>query len=173
MPFAKKWSAMMRFPLPGEAVGGFLVESIELRDVAGEFGQHGYAVEMVLRGPGGQAALQRALRPLFGARPVTFSAYGNPYQLWAGKPEIESLGEQRYRVSARGAGVPIALDEVLHRFLDALAEDGALADAPEAADREALISAYLDTYRATVERDANRYRRKLARSSAPIGASQS
>ncbi|MCU0520761.1 MAG: hypothetical protein MUF84_08730 [Anaerolineae bacterium] len=163
MPFAKKWAAMMGFPLPGEALGGFTVESIEVRDVSGEFGQHGYAVDMVLRGSGGQTALQKALRPLLGTRPVTFSAYGNPYQLWAGKPAVEALGDQRYAVSARGAGVPIALDAILHRFLDALAEDGALADAPEAADRETLISAYLDAYRDTIERDVNRYRGRLRR----------
>lgn len=163
MPFAKKWSAMMRFPLPGETLGEFTVESIDLRDVAGEFGQHGYALSMVIRGPGGQTALQKALRPLFGARPVTFSAYGNPYQLWAGKPEIEPLGDQRYAITARGAGVPIALEEILQRFTDALAEDGALAGDPTPGDRAALIATYLDRYRATIERDANRYRSRLRR----------
>jgi len=111
----------------------------------------------------GQTALQKALRPLFGARPVTFSAYGNPYQLWAGRPEIEPLGDQRYAITARGAGVPIALEEILQRFTDALAEDGALAGDPTPGDRTTLIATYLDRYRATIERDANRYRSRLRR----------
>jgi hypothetical protein len=163
VPFAKKWAAMMGFPFPGESVSGFVVESLEVHDVAGDFGQHGYAAEMVLRGPGGKTALQKALRQLFGARPVTFSAYGNPYQLWAGKPEIESLGSQRYAVKARGAGVPIALEDALTRFLDDLAEEGALAGDPTPADRAALIGAYLDRYRTGIEHDVNRYRRRMGR----------
>ncbi|MGC9523438.1 MAG: hypothetical protein ACP5HG_16330, partial [Anaerolineae bacterium] len=78
MPFAKKWCAMMAFPLPGETLGDFEVEHADVGDVPGEFGQHGYALRMVLRGPGGQQGVRRALKDLVNARPLTFSSYGNP-----------------------------------------------------------------------------------------------
>ena len=163
MPFAKKWAAMMEFPFAGDTLGDFGVESVEVADVPGDFGQHGYVVRMVLRGPGGQQGLRKVLGELLCTRPVTFSAYGNPYQLWCGRPEIESLGDKRYAVIARGAGVPIALEEALQHFLDHLAEEGLLADRPDRAARAALLEEYLNAYRADIQRQASRYRGKLRR----------
>lgn len=163
MPFAKKFRAMMDFPFPGDTLGEFAVESVDVYDVAGDFGQHGYAVAMVLSGPGGQQGVRRALKALVETRPITFSAYGNPYQLWCGRPEIESLGDKRYQVTARAAGVPIALEAALRRFLAYLADKELLADPLEAADRERVVSAYLDRYRDDIQRSVGRYRSRLSR----------
>ena len=163
MPFAKKFRAMMDFPFPGDTVGDFTVESVDVRDVAGDFGQHGYAVSMILCGPGGQQGVRRALRSLVETRPITFSGYGNPYQLWCGRPEIESLGDKRYAVTARAAGVPIELESALQRFLDYLAEEGLLAGEPDAVDRTVLVEGYLDRYRDDIRRSVGRYRGRLGR----------
>ncbi len=164
MPFAKKWSAMMEFPVAGETLGDFTIECFEARDVAGGFGQHGYVLDLVLQGFGGQKGVRKALRGLVNARPTTFSAYGTPYQLWCGRPEIESLGDRRYAVTVRGAGVPIALEETLCRFLDHLAETGELSGDADKGDRAALVDAYLRCYRVDIERHVARYRRRLQRS---------
>jgi hypothetical protein len=163
MPFAKKFRAMMDFPCVGDTLDGFTVESVEVRDMQGEFGQHGYAVRMVVRGLGGQQAVKRTVGALLSARPVTFSSYGNPYQLWAGSPEIESLGDKRYAVTARGAGVPIALEEALQRFVHYLDEHGVIAVEPGADALSGLVRAYLDCYRDDVRRAVARYRGKARR----------
>jgi hypothetical protein len=163
MPFAKKFRAMMELPLAGDTLGDFLVESVEAHDVAGDFGQHGYSVRMVLCGPGGQQGVRRIVGALLSARPVTFSSYGNPYQLWCGRPEIESLGNKRYAVAARGAGVPIALEEALLRFLHALAEEGLLVEQPGEVELPGVVASYLDRYREEIQRSVSRYRGKVAR----------
>ncbi|MGC9523222.1 MAG: hypothetical protein ACP5HG_15230, partial [Anaerolineae bacterium] len=103
------------------------------------------------------------LKDLVNARPLTFSSYGNPYQLWCGRPEIERLGDKRYAVTARGAGVPIALEDALRRFLAHLVEKGLLAGQPDDAELQALIATDLDDYRAEVQRSVSRYRGKLRR----------
>lgn len=162
MPFAKKFRAMMDFPSPGDTVGGFTVEDVDVHDEWGAPEGYVYGVRMVLRGPGGKQAVQRALKPLFAKHPTTFSGYGNPYQLWFRKPEIESLGEQRYAVSVKGSGARIYLEPELARFLDYLADHHL--DAPsEPADREALIETYLEQYRAEIALLVARYHRKLAK----------
>ena len=95
--------------------------------------------------------------------PMTFSAYGNAYQLWCGSPEIESLGNKRYEVRFEGAGARVFLEDALARFLDHLDEMGQLPAQPDGAAREALVSEYLDGYRAQVKRHVDRYRGKLRR----------
>lgn len=161
MPFAKKFRAMMDMPFAGDAIDGFAVESIDVHDEWGAPEGYAYSVRMVLRGPGGEQGVRRALKPMFSQHPTTFSGYGNPYQLWFHKPEIESLGDRRYAVSVKGAGVRIHLEQDLSRFLDYLGEKGLLADRPDPAAREALIEAYLEQYRGEIKRQVDRYRRKL------------
>ncbi len=163
MPFAKKFRAMMEFPLAGDTLCTFTVESVEVRDVAGDFGQHGYSVHMVLKGLGGQQGVRRTVGALLGARPVTFSSYGNPYQLWCGRPEVESLGDKRYSVTARGAGVPIALEEALLRFLHELDSEGLFCEQPGEMDLPRIVASYLDRYRDDIQRSVSRYSGKLAR----------
>ena len=119
---------------------------------------------MVLSGPGGIQGAQRALRALFTQHLTTFSGYGNPYQLWFRKPEIENLGEQRYAVNVKGAGARVSLEPELKRFLKFLAEGDHLADPSDAASQEALVGAYLDQYRLEIKRRVERYYRKLANS---------
>ena len=163
MPFAIKFRAMMDLPLAGETVGGLIVERVEVGHEGKGPGLYGYAVRIVLQGPGGQEGVRRALKALFASHPLTFSGYGNPYQLWFGKPEIESLGEQRYAVSAEGAGARVFLEEELQRFLGYLAENGQLAAGREQTGGETLVRAYLQEYRAEIGRKVTRYRSALRR----------
>lgn len=168
MPFANTFRAMLCFPFPGDALGEFVVESVEVRDAPpGDappgLSLHAYAVRMVVRGPGGQQGVRRALAGLMEAHPTCFSAYGNPYQLCLGKPTIEPLGERRYAVTAVGGGTRLFLAEELERFLGFLGEGGHLAAPLEGADREALVADYLQGYAAVVRRGVNRYRARVRR----------
>ena len=169
MPFAKKFRAMMELPFAGDTLGDLVVESVEAQDVAGDFGQHGYSVRMVLRGPGGQQGVRRTVGALLSIRPITFSSYGNPYQLWCGRPEVESLGDKRYAVTARGAGVPIALEEALLRFLHELEDEGLLTEGDGAEDSQSVVARYLDRYREEIQRNVSRYRSKVARTESGRG----
>ena len=161
MPFAKKFRAMMDFPFVGDTVDGFTVEDVDVRDTPHGSGRYTYPVRMVLRGPGGQQGARRALKALFAQRVVTFSGYGNPYQLWFTKPEIESLGDQRYAVSIEGAGARLFLEDELRRFLAHLDGQGQLA---AEGDHKALVETYLDEYRVEIQRKVARYQSKLRRS---------
>ena len=163
MPFAKKFRAMMDFPFPGDAIDMFTVESVAVRDERGGSEGYVYGVRLVLQGPGGQQGVRRALRSLFSRHLTTFSGYGNPYQLWFRKPEIESLGEKRYEVRVKGVGVRIALRPELDRFLAHLEDNGDLAVSDDPADRENLIETYLEQYRSEIKRKVDRYRRKLSK----------
>jgi len=164
MPFAKKFRAMMDFPFPGDTVGDFVVEDVDVHDEWGVPEGYVYGVRIVLRGPGGKQAALRALRPLLSQHPTTFSGYGNPYQLWFRKPEIESLGDQRYAVSVNGSGARIYLESDFARFLDYLVDHHHLTTPSDPADRETLVETYLDQYRAEIALMVARYQRKLAKS---------
>jgi len=163
MPFARKFRAMMNFPFPGDVVGDFTVESVNVRDEQGGAEGYVYGVSMVLRGPGGQQGVQRALKSLFAQHPTTFSGYGNPYQLWFRKAEIESLGDKCYAVSVKGVGERMYLEPELDRFLSYLEEQGHLTAFHDPATRSALLEAYLEKYRAEIALQVARYRRKLAK----------
>lgn len=163
MPFAGKFRAMMDFPLAGDTVGGFAVESVDVRDEPSGPGLYAYSVRITVHGPGGKQGVRRALETLFSSHPTTFSGYGNPYQLWFGKPEIESLGDKRYAVRVEGAGARVFLEDELHRFLGYLDETDQLAARPDQAVRETLVETYLERYRAEIRRKVDRYRRRLRR----------
>jgi CubicO group peptidase (beta-lactamase class C family) len=164
MPFAKKFRAMMSFPFPGDTIGDFTVESVDVHDEKGGGDGYVYGVRMVLSGPGGTQGVQRALRALFTQHPTTFSGYGNPYQLWFRKPETESLGEQRYAVNVKGAGARVYLEPELKRFLQYLNEDNHLAVPSDTATQDTLVEAYMERYRLEIKRRVERYNRKLANS---------
>ena len=117
MPFATKFRAMMDLPFAGDAIGDFSVERVDVRHESRGPGLYVYSAQIVLHGPGGQRGVRLALKALCSSHPTTFSGYGNPYQLWFGKPEIESLGEKRYAVSIEGAGARVFLEDELERFL--------------------------------------------------------
>jgi hypothetical protein len=153
----------MDFPFPGDTVDGFAVERVEVRDEPGSPGRYLYSVQIVLRGPEGQQGVRRALKSLFSSHPMTFSGYGNPYQLWFGKPEIEGLGDKRYAVRVQGAGARVFLEDELDRFLGYLDEEGQLATQAGRAVRETLVETYLERYRAEIKRKVDRYRRRLQR----------
>ena len=166
MPFANKFRAMMDMPFPGDTLGDLTVESVEVGHTASGPGLYAYAVRMVLEGPGGQQGVRRALSGMLCTHCTTFSGYGNPYQLWFGKPEIESLGDRRYAVQVEGAGARVHLEDDLVRFLaylDAEGYLGAEAGAADHADKAACVEAYLAGYRAEIKRQVDRYRRRLRR----------
>jgi hypothetical protein len=166
MPFAKKFRAMMDMPFAGDRIGEFDVESIDVHDEWGAPEGYAYSIRMVLCGTGGEQGVRRALKPMFSQHPTTFSGYGNPYQLWFHRPEIESLGDRRYAVTAKGAGARIYLEQDLDRFLRHLEEKGLVADRLDPAAGEALIEAYLEQYRGEIKRLVDRYRRKLDKTQA-------
>jgi len=124
MPFADKFRAMMNFPFPGDEVAGFVVDVVDVGHESGDPGGYVYPIRLVLRGAGGQSGVQRALKALLPPHTMTFSAYGNPYQLWFGKPQIEALGDRRYAVTVKGGGARVFLADELERFLAFLAEEG-------------------------------------------------
>jgi hypothetical protein len=173
MPFADKFRAMMDFPFPGDRVGAFLVESVDVGHESGGPGIYKYAVRLVLRGPGGQQGVKAALKPLFSSHCSTFSGYGNSYQLWFGRPEIEPLvpdaaadrvagkSEARYAVTVEGAGARTFLEDDLERFLAYLSDQGRLAAPPGPSTQKTLVEEYLDQYRAEVKRLVDRYRARL------------
>ena len=154
MPFAKKFQAMVNFPFEGEVIDGFTVESVDVRNVQGGSMGYIYGVHMVLQGTGGQQGVRRALKELIASRPVTFSGYGNPYQLWFRKPTltIESLGDKRYDVKVEGAGMRIYLGNELDRFLHYLEHAGVVLPQEDQLDRDALIETYLEQYKTKISR---------------------
>ncbi|MBN1935419.1 MAG: hypothetical protein JW934_12195, partial [Anaerolineae bacterium] len=78
-------------------------------------------------------------------------------------PEIESLGDSRYEVRVKGMGVRVYLEPELARFLGYLDEQGHLSEQRDPSGREALVETYLAQYRAEIERQVGRYRRKLSK----------
>ncbi|MDF1514739.1 MAG: hypothetical protein P1S60_13100 [Anaerolineae bacterium] len=165
MPFAKKFRAMINFPFASDQMDDFVIECVDVRDVKGGGNGYIYGVLMVLRGPGGQAGVRRALKNMLNAHPVTFSGYGNPYQLWFRKPTltIESLGDKRYEVQVEGAGMRIYIEDELRRFLDYLEQTGDLAPPEDQLARDALVETYLEGYRGKIARKVSRYYGKMHR----------
>lgn len=163
MPFAGKFRAMLDFPFAGETVGPFVVESVDVGHEADGAGRYVYPVRMVMCGPGGRQMVLRALKAMFASHPMTFSGYGNPYQLWFGKPEVENLGDQRYAVTVEGAGARVYLAEEMARFLAYLDAQGQLAMPLAGVVREHLVEAYLEQYKAEIQRRVGRYRSRLLR----------
>jgi hypothetical protein len=161
MPFADKFRAMMDFPFPGDTLGDMTVEGVEVGHEGRAPGVYGYPIRMVLRGPGGQAGVLRAVKLLFAKRCTTFSGFGTPYQLWFGKPTVENLGDSRYAVTLEGAGARVHLKEDLGRFLEYLASEGRLASAADLAERAALIDDYTARYQAEIGRLVGRYRTRI------------
>jgi hypothetical protein len=164
MPLAKKFRAMMDFPFPGDTMGNFTVESVDVYVVKEDKGGIVYGVRMALSGPGKVQNVQQAIKALFSQHPTTFSGYGNPYQLWFMKPEIESQGEQRYAVTVQGAGARVYLEPELMRFLQYLNESNHLAALSDPAAQETLVETYLERYRLEIQRRVGRYTRKLEKS---------
>ena len=166
MPFADKFRAMMDMPFAGdtlgEPAGAFTVETVNVGHEGRAPGHYAYPLTLVIRGPGGLAAVRRAIKPLFSRRCTTFSGFGTPYQLWFGKPAIEALGDGRYAVTDEGAGVRVHLAEDLTRFAEDLAAQGLLAGTPE--ERAALVEGYLARYQAEVARVVGRYRTRMRKS---------
>jgi hypothetical protein len=152
---------MTGFPFPGDHIGAFVVESATVSHHRGSAGSYRYDVHLVLHGPGGQQGVRRALKPLLAQHPTTFSGYGNSYQLWFDKPEIESLGNGRYAVQVEGGGARTYLEDDLQRFLEYLAAQGMAIVGSEPAAQSKEVQAYLDQYRAEVKRLVGRYRYQL------------
>jgi hypothetical protein len=163
MPFASKYRASMSFPLPGEMLETFLVESVAVRDVQGGRAGYRYDIEVVVQGPGGKSGALRAFRGVSEAHPLTFSGYGNPYQLWMLKPEIESLGRRRYRITATGAGARIWLQPEFERLLDHMQALGLLPDGMDEQARDTMLSDYMRMYTHEVRLSVGRYRAKVKR----------
>lgn len=164
MPFARKFRAMMDFPLAGDRLDDFVIESVQVRDQRTGSEGYIYDVSMVLRGPGGQRKVREALRSLFSKHLTTFSAYGNAYQLWFRRRSItlESLGDKRYAVSVKGAGERMALRPELTRFLEYLQTQEVPSPSTQP-EREKLVAEYLEHYQMEIRRKVGRYDYRLRR----------
>jgi hypothetical protein len=149
MPFAGEYREAMGFPREGTELGGFVIEHVRVEHAGVGDGRYEYPTEIVLRGAGGKDGVRRALKPLFATRRTIFSEFGNPYQCSPGRMTVESLGEGRYRVDARGAGGRIRLREELVRFFASLASTGRLATGA-GDDPAAVVDEYLRRYEAEV-----------------------
>jgi hypothetical protein len=154
MPFAGEYREAMEFPAVGDAVGGFRIEEVQVGHAGGGPGRYEYPTELVVSGKGGKEGVRRALKELFARRRTIFSEYGNPYQCWGGRMEIESLGKSRYRVSARGVGTRVHLTEELGRFLEYLAASGRLDPAAQASGLESIVTDYMRRYQEQSRRQA-------------------
>jgi hypothetical protein len=161
MPLAKKFRAMMNFPFVGDILGNFTVESVDVHVQKEDRSGIVYEVCLALTGPGNVRNVQQAIKALFSQHPITFSGYGNPYQLWFLKPQIESLGEQRYGVTVQGAGARVYLEPELMRFLQFLNESNHLAMPSDPTAQETLVETFLERYQLEIERRVGRYLRKM------------
>ena len=163
MPFAVKFRAMMDMFFPGDTVDGFVVESLDVGHQGIGGGPYVYPVRIILRGPGGQQGVRKALKPLLSSHPFTFSGFGTPYQMWFDRAEIESLGDKRYEVTVQGIGCRMFLGDELERFLVHLEGTGLVAPFSDEGAAKELIEEYLTEYKAEVALQAGRYRRKVKR----------
>ena len=172
MPFAKKFRAMLDFPFAGDVLGNFTVESVDVRDIQGGAKGYIYGVRMVLRGSGGQAGVRRALKDMLASHPVTFSGYGNPYQLWFWKPtlSIESLGDDRYAIEVQGAGMRIYIEDELRHFLAYLEQAGVIVPREDQNTIDTLVDTYLEEFKGDIARKVSRYYGKMRRHSREEGA---
>ena len=138
-------------PFVGDRIGDFCVEHVSVGHDPIGHGRYEYPIRIVLRGVGGQQGVRSVLASLFRSHPMTFSDYGNPYQLWFGRPSIESLGAR------------VFLEDELDRFLDHLCEQGRLKDRPDEEARQSILVAYMERYQAAMKRRVGRYRSRLRR----------
>jgi hypothetical protein len=153
MPFAGEFRSGMRLPHDGDAFGAFVVESVQVEHVGAAPGRYEYPLEIVVRGKGGKDGARKALKPVLDRRATIFSEFGNPYQCGIGTVKVESLGESRYRLRARGVGTRIHLRTELARFMDHLAAKGCLSGASTAGPdaRRDVVAGYLAAYQASAE----------------------
>ena len=149
----------MEIPFPGEELGGFVVEYVDVQHQGSGGGRYEYPVRLILQGKGGKQGVRNALRNSFSESRTTFSGYGNPYHCRMAKWTVESLGDQRYEVKAQGIGVRIFLRRELDRFYQHLKSEGvAVVDGSGLKD---LIEAYMDEYLKGISRTSAAYKRRI------------
>ncbi len=109
MPFAKKFRAMMNFPFPGDTIGDFSVESVDVHDEQGDGDGYVYGVRMVLKRPRRGAGRETGTQGFFLAAPddlfrVRQSLPALVQETGNREPWRTALRGDRER--RRGAGVP-------------------------------------------------------------------
>jgi hypothetical protein len=103
----------MGFPKEGEVVGGFRVESVSIEHVAAyteRLARYEYPTKLVVEGDGTVDDVKNAFRRFFDIEKTILSSYGNPYRCEPGKMYVNSLGENRFRIEARGSCVRVLED---------------------------------------------------------------
>jgi len=149
LPFARKYKKSMGFPKEGTIVNGFTVESVSVKHIAAYSGKQSiyeYPTEITVKGVGNKNEVRKAFRSFFNTRRTIFSGYGNPYQCLPGKIQIESLGDSRFSITAKGTCVRIYLRNELNEFIGYLFEKDYLADKMEDVDWKELIENYMRDY---------------------------
>jgi len=149
LPFSKKYKKSMGFPKEGDTVNGFTVQSVSVKHIAAYSGKqplYEYPTEITVKGKGNINDVRKAFRSLFDSKKTIFSGYGNPYQCLPGKMQIQSLGNGRFLISARGTCVRIYLRNELVKFMKYLSEKCYLAEEMEDINWKQLIEDYLRNY---------------------------
>ena len=142
----------MSFPRPGDSLGGFTVEEVDVGHVGSGAGRYRYPIRLVIRGKGGKQAARAAVRELFARKRTAFSGYGNPYQFVIGGCEAVRIDDQLYEVTATGYGARIHLDYELRRFYRFLASSGSLSRSAAQSGIDPILESYLNEYQAETTR---------------------
>jgi hypothetical protein len=146
MPFAKKYSKHMKFPKEGDKINDFTIELVKVKHTPLGSGRYEYPTEITAIGRGGKKGVRDTFKQFFDQKITLFSGYGNPYQCQGGKMEIESLGENKYRIRAQGSCTRIFLKRELEQFLQHLMKNNLISGEIDTVEIVELIENYMKMY---------------------------
>lgn len=146
MPFSRKFQNGMGFPKEDQVIDGFTVESVSVSHINISDGHYEYPTEIVVRGKGSTNKVRKTFKEFFKTKRTLFSGYGNPYQCRHGKMVVQSLGNCRFSITARGTCVRIYLRDELVRFMEYLYENKQFTDDADKSERETTIADYMKKY---------------------------
>jgi hypothetical protein len=98
----------MEFPNEGEVIDGFIVELVSVQHEAmydDVYLRYEYPTELIVMGDGTPSDVIKAFERFFNVEKQFLSSYGNAYQCYSGEMNVQSIGEKRFRIEARGSCV--------------------------------------------------------------------
>lgn len=137
MPFSRKFQNGMGFPKEDQVIDGFTVESVSVSHIN---------ISARARGKGSTNKVRKTFKEFFKTKRTLFSGYGNPYQCRHGKMKVQSLGNCRFSITARGTCVRIYLKDELVRFMEYLYENKQFPDDADKSEWETTIADYMKKY---------------------------
>lgn len=108
LPFANRYRKEMGLPKKDEVVEGFRIESVLVKHEAAYtegLARYEYPTKLIVEGMGTVNDVKEAFQGFFDDERTIYSSYGNPYQYVPGKMYVQSLGEDRFLIEARGSCV--------------------------------------------------------------------